>query len=298
MRLMGCSILTPIYQDIRQIREISGLSIEDLDVSTPFTVLRLSDGSVGSAGNYDIQNGNPKHDPSDARARYLGRLGSDPLLVETLEQDNSLTGLSLRTAVLSALSQPLFNMNQLREFGCGYQTVADMGQALAGRLRPDDTVTVVGFGGLLDVICLSPQVHHVYVCDFMFREARYRRTAQRRLAKLGRRFGGYTLLDGTQCSEALASSNIAIITGSAVCNGTIEELLAISSGCREVILQGPSCSLLPVEFFRRSVTLVVTTHKRPEEWEQGIGLGNRIYSLVDRNYFTMWPEGGVDDIAH
>jgi hypothetical protein len=170
--------------------------------------------------------------------------------------------------------------------------LTDMGQAIEGRLRPGDTVTVVGFGGLLDAICRSPQIPHVYVCDFLFREARYRKVGERRLAKLGRRLGGYTLLDGTRYGEALASSSVAVITGSAVCNGTIEKLLALSCGCREVILQGPSCSLLPTEFFRRSVTLVVTTHKRREEWEQGIEMGNQIYSLVDRNYFAMCPEPG------
>jgi hypothetical protein len=292
VRLMVCSILNSIFDDIRQIREISGVFIEDLDVSTPFTILRLSDGSVGSAGNYDVQNGNQRHSPSDARAWYLSHVASDPLLMETLGQDNSLTGLSLKTSVLSALSQPFFHVNGLRNLGYGYQMLADMGQALAGRLRPGDTVTVVGFGGLLDAICRSPQVAHVYVCDFLFREARYRKAGERRLAKLGRRFGGYTFLDGTQYSEALASSSVSVITGSTVCNGTIEELLALSSGCREVILQGPSCSLLPTEFFRRSVTLVVTTHKLREEWDQGVGMGNHIYSLVDRSYFAMYPEPG------
>jgi len=288
--VMGHSILSSILSDLRQIRDLSDVVIEDLDVSTPFTVVRLSDGSVGSAGNYDVQNGNQEHDPSRLRTRYLSQLPNDPLLMTTLEQDNSLTGLSLKTSVLSALSQPLFNMNALRNLGFGYQVLADMGQAIEGRLRPGDNVSVVGFGGLLDTICRQPQVQHVYVCDFLFREARYRKVGERRLAKLGRRFGAYSLLDGTQFAEASASSTVAVITGSAVCNGTIEGLLTCASHCREVILQGPSCSLLPTEFFRRSVTLVVTTHKCRAEWEQGIGTGTSMYSLVDRNYFAVYPD--------
>ncbi len=289
---MSYLILNAIFDDIRQMRETSDLCIEDLDVSTPFSILRLSDGSVGSASNYDVQNGNQQHDPSEARASYRSFLVNDPLLVKTLQRDPTLTGLSIRTAVLSALSQPLFRVDVLHRLGYGYRMLTDKVEALAERLRPGDTVTVVGFGGLLDAVCRSEQIRHIYVCDFLFREPKYRKAAERRMAKLCRRSGSWTLLCGSLCGKALARSSVALITGSALCNGTMEELLALSSGCREVVLQGPSCSLLPTEFFRRSVTLLLTTRKNNEEWEQGSGMGNRIYSLVDRNYFAVWQEAG------
>lgn len=290
---MGCSILDSISGDIRHLRETSNLFIEDLDLSAPFTLLRLNDGSVGSAGNYDVQNGNQQHNPSDQRAWYLSRVASDPLLMETLSEDNSLTGISLKTSLLSALSQPLLDEGALRRLGYCYRRLEDLSQAVANRLQPDDTVTVVGFGGLLDAVCRWQSMRHIYVCDFLFQQSKYRRIAERRIARLGQRSGQCTILDGSQYREALRSSTVAIVTGSAICNGTLEELLSLCSGCREVILQGPSCSLLPTEFFRRSVTLLVTTHKSWEEWELGSGMGNRIYSLVDRNYFAVWPKSGA-----
>src|SRR5206468_4240783 len=129
----------------------------------------------------------------------------------------------------------------------------------AGRLCTNDTVTVIGFGGLLDAVCRWGRAHHIYVCDFIFREEKYRNSGERRLNKLTRGRKNWTLIDDVIGTDILSRSDIALLTGSAICNGTLDELLDRCRSCREVILQGPSCSLVPSEFFRRGVTMVVTT---------------------------------------
>ena len=85
----------------------------------------------------------------------------------------------------------------------------------------------------------------------------------------------------------MARSEICCITGSAICNGTLDELLALAQGCREIILQGPSCSVFPIALFRRSVTVLLTTNKTRAEYEAGQTASDDIYRLVDNNYIVI-----------
>ncbi len=56
--------------------------------------------------------------------------------------------------------------------------------------------------------------------------------------------------------EILGQATIAIISGSALVEGGADELLDASSGCRKVILAGPTASPWPPTFFRHGVDIL------------------------------------------
>jgi uncharacterized protein (DUF4213/DUF364 family) len=65
------------------------------------------------------------------------------------------------------------------------------------------------------------------------------------------------LLEGvypdTACEELLPKSDIVIITGSALANGTLDRLLELSYNTREIAVVGPTVSIVPDPLFKRGV---------------------------------------------
>ncbi|MEM2909581.1 MAG: DUF364 domain-containing protein [Nitrososphaerota archaeon] len=61
---------------------------------------------------------------------------------------------------------------------------------------------------------------------------------------------------GVSLEKSLRNASVAIITGSAFVNKTIERLLELSSNAREVLVVGPSASMVPDPLFKRGATVV------------------------------------------
>jgi uncharacterized protein (DUF4213/DUF364 family) len=57
-------------------------------------------------------------------------------------------------------------------------------------------------------------------------------------------------------SEVLPKADVAIITGSALVEGGLDQLLNLCIDAREVVLAGPTASLWPAPFFDRGVTVM------------------------------------------
>lgn len=281
------TILQHILDDIRDLKDISSLSLTDFHLCSPFTVVLLSDGSVGSASNYDVQNCTKGYAPAQIKRKYQSHLHNIAVLLEMLRSDESLAGMSLYTAILSALSQDLLNDSTLRPHGLVYRPVFNWHSSVKHLSYESDVVSLIGYGGALDPICASGRFKHLYICDFMFEEAEYREIAWRHIKTMGWASSRITLTDGAATGRSISLSDICFITGSALCNGTMEGLLRLAQGCREVVLQGPSCSLFPAELFRRSVSMLLTTIKTRSEFELGKRAGDDIYKVVDRNYIAI-----------
>lgn len=64
------------------------------------------------------------------------------------------------------------------------------------------------------------------------------------------------VLSESASKEIIPKADVVIITGSAIANGTIDYLLDLSQGVREVVLGGPTASLIPYPFFRRGVKVI------------------------------------------
>ncbi|MEM3088640.1 MAG: DUF364 domain-containing protein [Candidatus Bathyarchaeia archaeon] len=58
------------------------------------------------------------------------------------------------------------------------------------------------------------------------------------------------------CEEIVPKADVVIITGTAIANGTIDRLLELSKGARELGLVGPTASMIPEPFFKRGVTIM------------------------------------------
>ena len=64
------------------------------------------------------------------------------------------------------------------------------------------------------------------------------------------------ILPETACEEVLPKASVAIITGTTIVNGTIDRLVELSKGAREIAVEGASASVLPDPLFEHGVTIV------------------------------------------
>lgn len=288
-RMNGPSILDKTMQEIHRVKDLRGLRIEEIYLRSYFTVLTLCDGSIGSAGNYDVQGpltGTAKYDPSSVERDLLEKVEEDPLLLHHLTGRNELFETSLYVSVVSALSQELLSPSYLRDYGLRIRKMDGWGAMLRKLTRANDTVTLIGFGGGLTVF-LRSRVKRLYVSDLAFQDEATLAFAVRELEKLITQHafeGEVVLTDSENIGSTIADSDLVFITGSALCNETMEGLLDHSMGCREIIVQGPSASIFPVELFNRKVTHLFTTVKTEEERILGRLSGSPILRVVDNRY--------------
>lgn len=64
------------------------------------------------------------------------------------------------------------------------------------------------------------------------------------------------VLSENASKEIIPKADVIIITGSAIANGTVDYLLDLSIGAREVVFGGPTASLIPDPFFKRGVKVI------------------------------------------
>ncbi len=280
-------MLDKVFDTIVKARPINNIGIEDMHLCSPFTTVKLTDGSIGSAGNYAVQNEEPGYNPNSVKLRYQSFLQYDPLLIDILRRDNSLAGLSLYNSVLSALSQSLLTRGTLLLYGVACRDVDNPFSILDQVILKGDVVSLIGYGGALDLLCCSTKVKRLHVYDFMFDKKIYREMALNHIQTLGGDLEKISLIGTDAKLAALKTSDVCFITGSALCNGTMEYLLASTINCREVIIQGPSISLFPIAFFELPITYILTTRKSAGEFEASSRCDDTIYQFVDRQYIVM-----------
>ncbi len=64
------------------------------------------------------------------------------------------------------------------------------------------------------------------------------------------------LIESSDAMEGLKSCDVALMTGTAIINGTIDGLLEAAADCREVVILGPSTPLVPEAFSGTPVTML------------------------------------------
>ncbi len=245
-------MLGEIAAHVRSVRESEwgGLRVEDLWLDSLFCSIRLSDGSVGLALNYDQEGlpGVPREVSAATREHLLSMRAGDPLLWELLTAPSeSLAQTALLVALLSALSAPVL-ADEVRLATLG---LTSLDQRIALREFSGRTVTVVGAGGYLEE-ALGLPFERVYCCDFNHADAAFADKVRRRFPQAGEKL---VLDDGTRTLELIAEADIVCLTASTLCN---DSLLALLPGePKTVILEGPSGGVLPGPLFERGVTHLV-----------------------------------------
>jgi hypothetical protein len=112
----------------------------------------------------------------------------------------------------------------------------------------------------MDRLAELPGIEHLHVCDLGYSSRRAEMEAFAARYPLKR----ITFSDGGDAEARIKASDVLSVTGSALCNGTMERLLSYARGGPVVVVQGQSAAVHPAAFFRRGVHLVATTIKPHE----------------------------------
>jgi len=236
--------------------------ISDLTLDQVYVVVALDNGSQGIALNYQNALSNYVMDLGTRRtfAEYLLRQAqTDPLLTNSLlqtERCETLCEAAVAVAISSAVAQPYLTSEEL----CAVGLIAQSGAVpLASLVQEGDTVVVIGFGGYLPEAVSEPRIKRVLVAELNVAHPVPAARLRERVAawKPWLRGRSLELYDGSRSADLIRQAQVACITGSALCNGTLTELLDAARDCRTVIVQGHSAALHPASLLRRSAHYVV-----------------------------------------
>jgi uncharacterized protein (DUF4213/DUF364 family) len=165
-------------------------------------------------------------------------------------------------ASLSALSQPLLLPDTLKRRG--YKTLGS-NIDLTFFIKPEDIVTVVGYGG--GIKRLLGKCRELHVTDI-----RPRGEFQTLMVGDAIEYmpGEVIIHSEEENKEALGMADIVWITGSSLVNGTFKELMDYSSNARLIGMYGASASMIPDILFRDGINFIHSYRvSDPKSFESG-----------------------------
>ena len=169
---------------------------------------------------------------------------------------------SIGVASMSALSQPLLTPDMLKKRG--YDTLGE-NVDLTFFLRPEDIVTVVGYGG--GIKRLLGRCRELHVTDI-----RPRREFQTLMVGEAVEYtpGEVIVHPEEDNKKAIGGADVIWITGSSLVNGTFKELIGYASPARLVGMYGASASLIPDALFDSGVGFIHSYRvTNPDAFEKG-----------------------------
>ena len=253
---MNGPFLRKLWEQALKSRGESWPQLSDLCLDSLHAAVELSDGSRGLALNYD-QEGHQQLSLSLLRRlgqRLLERSKQDPLLGETLfGLDDSPTLRSVAVALVNALYASLQSGGQVVLPGrLPLQSFAGLARHIA----------IVGFGGYLDEALHLPWLETVTCFDLNFSTEERRRQYLpyvQSVVEPRRAHMNVHLSDGRDQQEKLATAEVVCISGSTLCNDSLQPLLEQSLAAEHVLLEGHSAGLFPEALDRWKVHTVVRT---------------------------------------
>ena len=234
------SVATPILDEaaerLRQMygADLDGLTVQRVVVGVFFTGVMLSDGSTGVA-----------YTPPEMIERASTRILGDSYRAYRGRSAAEMIGSALdgafahivRLASLNALSVQLFEQ---KRFGEGREgDFSEIPELITGR-----KVCMVGA-----IIPLLKKFGKMNAREIAIVDKKKETQAE---ATLGR----FVALDKT--AEALGVCETAVITGAAIANGSMDELLRYLPADAAIAVGGPTAGFAPTPLFRRGVTAVGT----------------------------------------
>jgi len=206
--------------------EVCKVKVENVRVGLIYTGVVLSSGHAGVA-----------YTPVNEFSRcpvlpYAGRI-TNKLALEIVEMTLSpnLVEAALGVATINALSQIAFEKHP-EKYVFSKIDVLDL-------IQPDDKVVMVGYFGPL-VPKVLRKTGELYVLE-------KKKVADSRVKFVSR----------SEALKVLHLSDVALISGSTLVNKTIDSILEHVANLREVVLLGPTASVVPYPFFKRGVTAVM-----------------------------------------
>lgn len=216
---------------------VENLTISDVRIGVYMTAVRLSDGSCGVAST-DIES----HPPCCKRDRDYGDFTPTKIvgqrLIDLLESDKPLKVLdTLKVSSLNAVSMKILSES-------GYKVIEDMDPVDLIDLAHHRTVTLVGgFHSYIQRIAATDNKLHVLELD------------ENALRDDQKKF----YVPAEEYVKILPVSDVVIITGLTLVNNTIDGLIGAIAPHSQVIVAGPSSSLLPDILFENKVNIIGAT---------------------------------------
>jgi uncharacterized protein len=213
---------------------IEKLTITDVRIGIYLTAVRLSDDSLGtSATLVDNQPFCSKNNRDFGDFTPLKIRGQKVVTLMECTKDSALFS-SLRMAVLSAISSRFISSGK-------YIIVEDQDPIQLINLDSKKTITVIGaFHSYIRKI--SHTDNQLFVLEMN----------ERALLPEYKKF----FVQASEFKTILPVSDIVIITGQTLVNRTIDDLLEIIIPGTQVIVSGPSSSILPDILFSNKVTII------------------------------------------
>jgi uncharacterized protein len=221
------------------LKNIYGINLEKLIISDAIigihlTAVRLSDNSIGTSAT--LANDHPFYEKSDrdfgdfTPLKIKGQRVLD--IIETKKESNTLS--SLKTAVLSAISFKVISSGN-------YKIIENCDPIQLIDLNSRKTITIVGaFQSYIRKI--SETENKLFVLELN----------ENALGHGQKKF----FVPASEYNKILPTSDIVIITGQTLVNRTIDDLLSSISPGTQVIVTGPSSSILPDILFDNKVSII------------------------------------------
>lgn len=242
--------------------------VRKIAIKPQWNLVASSRGRYGIAINFTAKHA--VYGEIEADIGELKQLVGRPLF-EAAEQIGSPDMLkrSVAMAVLSALSQPFLLPESLVERGYhprswdDFKGTPSRAGSIASLVTADDVVAVVGYGGLVRLLAGRCRDLHVT-------EMRPKHVFQSLIIGDKVEYGPSRIrIHGEpENREVLGRADVVFITGSALVNGTFNELLGYAENARLVGMYGPSASIIPDMLFERGVDFVSSMRvSDPERFE-------------------------------
>ena len=185
---------------------------------------------------------------------------------------------SIAVAAMSALSQPFLTCESIKERGFHIISEEDCMRFI---LKPDDMVTLIGYGGMTQHILGKCRELHI--------------TDMRPPQSLPEMLVNEDIKDnhepvfihGANEDEKLLSiSDVAVITASTIVNNTIDNLLRYANSARVRCIYGASSSIIPDILIKYKANIIMSHHvSNPDKLIESIGSAESIEKSI-RNYQT------------
>ncbi|MCF7810376.1 DUF364 domain-containing protein, partial [bacterium] len=206
----------------------NGCKLDDVRIGLRYTGVKLDNGSIGVSYNYP---GNRGCDDISFPGRSDLKGGEAVEVLSWLLSDNQIQR-SLALAVANGLAA----YRKTESINGDIRSIA--------QIKSGDHVTMVGyFKSIADEL-------NDY-CDLRIYEKRSK--------------PGMSKENLRPAEEGLCDCDVALITATAILNGTIDSLLEAAKDCREVAILGPTTPLIPEAFIETPVTILSGVYTKNEE---------------------------------
>ena len=262
------NILDLTLESILSRLSIVKLEIMDFYFGKPFCAVMLNNDDVGAAMNYFQYDHSFVNTYKIIHRWFKKFLKHDPLLLNTVFYDKielpPLLHLAIKNAIVNTLSVTLLSSadNTFSVF-CDEERDEQFDTDL-NFLSPNDRVTIIGFGGVLYTIIKKQNIRKIHICDLYYNESFWQVEYDERIKSIHKEYPGkeITISGGNDTRKQFNNSRYVFITGSALSNGTMEELLDMAGNVERVYIQGESCAIYPEVLFNHyNVDSVITTLK-------------------------------------